>query len=88
MPEIKNADEIKDNKEQIGLVVLNTKKNVESMIANWVELSKNQKLCIYFVNPKTNEKWLIYPHTHNQITEKAALRRGIETMFSEITPYS
>lgn len=75
-------------KGQTGLVVLNTKRNVDFVIANWVEFAKCEKLCIYFVNPVSNEKWLLYPHTHDQITEKVALRRGLEALFAEVAPYA
>ena len=72
----------------LGLVVLNSKKNLNAVIENWTALSALKFLCIYFVNPATHDKWLLYPYTHNQITEKAALRKGLETMFAEVPPYS
>ena len=87
-PEIKDVAEILEKVTgSAGLVVLNTKKNVDAVIANWEKLSRIQGLCIYFVNPKANEKWLLYPYTHNQITEKPALRRGLESLFSMVAPY-
>jgi hypothetical protein len=87
-PEISNVDEIVQQAAgSSGLVVLNTKKNLDLVIANWDKLAKLKGLCIYFVNPKSNEKWLIYPFTHDQITEKPALRRGLESLFSMVPPY-
>lgn len=87
-PELLNVDEIiQQAAGSSGLVVLNTKKNLDSVIANWDKLAKLKGLCIYFVNPKSNEKWLIYPFTHDQITEKPALRRGLESLFSMVLPY-
>ncbi len=87
-PEILNVDEIVQQAAgSSGLVVLNTKKNLDLVIANWDKLAKLKGLCIYFVNPKSNEKWLIYPFTHDQITEKPALRRGLESLFSMVPPY-
>ncbi len=87
-PECSDADEIVEKSAgNSGLVVLNTKKNVDFVIANWDRLAKLQGLCIYFVNPKSNDKWLLYPYTHNQITEKPALRRGLESLFSMVAPY-
>ena len=71
-----------------GLVLLNTKKNVDTVISNWDKLSKLKGLCIYFVNPKVNEKWLLYPYTHDQITEKVALKQGLQTLFSTIPTYT
>ena len=87
-PELADVDEVVQKAAgNAGLIVLNTKKNVDAVIANWDKLSKLNGLCIYFVNPAANEKWLIYPFTHNQITEKPALRRGLESLFSMVPPY-
>ncbi len=87
-PEFSNADEVVEKAQSnAGLVVLNTKKNVNSVIASWDKLAKLKGLCIYFVNPNLNEKWLLYPYTHDQITEKPALRRGLESLFSMVPAY-
>ncbi len=87
-PELSNVDEIVQKAaNSSGLVVLNTKKNLDLVIANWDKLAKLKGLCIYFVNPKSNEKWLVYPFTHDQITEKPALRRGLESLFSMVPAY-
>ncbi len=58
--------------------------NTTFVVANWDKLSNLKGLCIYFVNPKLNEKWLLYPFTHNQITERSALKRGLESLFSMV----
>ena len=87
-PEFSNVDEVIEKAtNNAGLVVLNTKKNVDAVVASWDKLSKLKGLCIYFVNPSLNEKWLLYPYTHNQITEKAALRKGLESLFSMVPAY-
>ncbi len=84
-PELTDAGEIVEKANaNAGLVVLNTKKNVDFVVANWDKLSNLKGLCIYFVNPKLNEKWLLYPFTHNQITERSALKRGLESLFSMV----
>ena len=84
-PEFTNTDEIADK--AVGLVVLNTKKNLNFVISNWDTLSKLKGLCIYFVNPKSNDKWMLFPYTHDRITEKSALKRGLESLFSMVPPY-
>lgn len=72
-PELSNVDEVVEKSSgSAGLVVLNIKGNVDFVASNWEKLAKLKGLCIYFVNPKTNDKWLLYPFTHNQITEKPA----------------
>ncbi len=87
-PELSDAGEIVEKSAgSAGLVVLNTKKNVNFVVSNWDKLSKLKGLCIYFVNPEANEKWLLFPFTHDQITEKPALRRGLESLFSMVPPY-
>ena len=87
-PECVNADEVVEKAAgSAGLVVLNTKKNVDFVISNWSKLAKLKGLCVYFVNPNLNEKWLLYPYTHDQITEKPALRRGLESLFSMVPAY-
>jgi len=87
-PELLNVEEVLQKAAgSAGLVVLNTKKNVDAVLANWDKLAKLKGLCIYFVNPKANEKWLLYPYTHDQITEKPALRRGLESLFSMVPAY-
>ncbi len=88
-PEITDANEITEKATaSTGLVLLNTGKNLNFVISNWDKLSKLKGLCIYFVNTKTNEKWMLYPYTHEQITEKASLRRGLESVFAMTTPHS
>jgi len=87
-PELSNVDEVVGKASgNAGLVVLNTKKNVDFVVSHWDKLAKLKGLCIYFVNPNANEKWLLYPHTHDQITEKPALRRGLESLFSMVPAY-
>src|SRR3989304_8284668 len=87
-PEFVNVEEVVEKvTSNAGLVILNTKKNVDFVISNWDKLAKLNGLCIYFVNPKLNDKWLLYPYTHAQITEKSALRRGLESLFSMVPSY-
>lgn len=68
------------------LVVFNSRQNLEFLIANWQKFVLNPKLCIFFVNPESShdKKWIIYPQTHNSLIEPAALRQGLETLFSGV----
>lgn len=72
----------------ITIIALNTRKNVNFVISHWELLSKIKQLTIYFVHPTKNEKWILAPYTHNQITEKIALRKGLEALFSEVPTWS
>ncbi len=82
--DIGRLDSLKDK--HVVLVTANTKKNVEFLIANWDALSKYPHLSIYFVNPHSaiDKRWIIYPATHDRITERRALRKGLESMFSTV----
>jgi hypothetical protein len=83
-PELGDVSDVSVRDGPSVLAVLNSKRNLDAVIKNWDVLAKKKDLCIYFVNPETNDKWLLYPHTHNQITEKSALRRGLESLFAMV----
>jgi len=85
-PELGDVSDVSSRDGPCALALLNTKKNLDAVIKNWDVLAKKKDLCIYFVNPNSNDKWLLYPHTHNQITEKPALRRGLESLFAMVPP--
>jgi len=84
MPELADISEFKTLTGKTGLVILNSRKNLDFVITNWQVFSSLKDLCIYFVNTTVNEKWLLYPYTHNQITEKNALKRGLLSLFSMV----
>jgi len=77
-----------DSEKHFGLVVLNTKGNLDILVKNWKEFVKFKHLCVYFVNPssKLDKKWIIYPYTHNNICEKDALEKGLNSMFEMVEP--
>jgi precorrin-6B methylase 1 len=68
------------------LVVLNTHKNLEMVLDNWQALTKFPKLCLIFANPdsSTDKRWVIFPHTHDKITERKMLKFGLESLFSTV----
>lgn len=82
--DLSNLELLKDK--HVVIVTANTKENVEFLIANWDVLVKQPHLCIYFVNPNsaTDKRWIIFPATHERITERKALRKGIESLFSTV----
>ena len=67
----------------IVLVTANTKENFEFLIAHWTEFVQYPHLSVYFVNPNStmDKRWVIFPATHDQITERKALRKGLESLF-------
>jgi len=88
-PVIEDADKILnrfDTEGYFGLVIANTKGNFDILVKNWGKFVAVKHLCIYFVNPfsKLDKKWIIYPHTHNNICEKGALEKGLKSMFEMV----
>ncbi|MEM4247548.1 MAG: hypothetical protein QXR48_02890 [Candidatus Woesearchaeota archaeon] len=82
--DVSKLDSLKDK--HAIIVTANTKENVEFLITNWDALAKYPHLSIYFVNPNSalDKRWIIFPATHDKITERRALRKGIESMFSTV----
>ncbi len=87
LSDIAKLDALKDK--HAVLVTANTKVNVEFLISNWNVLAKFPHLCVYFVNPNssTDKRWVIFPATHDRITERRALRKGIESMYATVEPW-
>lgn len=83
-PQFDDIDEVVSREGPCALVVLNSKKNFAALLKAWGVLSAKKNLCVYFVNPKTSEKWLVYPYTHSQITEKSALEKGLQSLFDTV----
>ena len=81
-------DSLKDK--HIVLVTANTKDNAEFLIGHWAELVKYPHLCVYFVNPNSSmdKRWVIFPATHDKITERRTLRKGIESLYATVEPWS
>lgn len=78
------------NKEKhIITVVLNKKAHIELLLKEWDKLIEYTYLTIIFVNPHSSEekKWLIKPAVHNKITEKSALRSGIQSIAESVELY-
>jgi len=69
-----------------AVVCLNKKENLDFLIKNWDFFAKFQKVSILFVNLKTNERWIIYPSTHDSLTEREALKPGLNSLYQSITP--
>ena len=71
------------------LVVLNTHKNLDRLIEHWQALSQFPKLVVIFANPDSagEHRWLIFPHTHDKIAARKALRKGLESMFAMVDEY-
>ncbi|MEM4239717.1 MAG: hypothetical protein QXK08_00795 [Candidatus Woesearchaeota archaeon] len=87
LSDLSRLDSLKDK--HIVLVTANTKENAEFLISNWQELVKYPHLSVYFVNPNSSldKRWIILPATHDKITERKALRKGIESLYATVEPW-
>lgn len=73
---------LKDENGYYGIVTFNMKENIDVLVKNWNQLVKFKFLSVYFVNPwsNTDKKWIIYPYTHNRISDPASLIQGLDSM--------
>jgi hypothetical protein len=83
-PELNDEIFEKINEGFVTVVCLNKKENINFTVKNWEKLVKNPKFSMIFVHPKSSSKWIIFPHTHDKITEKSTLKLGLETMAAEV----
>ena len=88
VPEISSFDEIaqKAGDRAVCIVTYNTRHNLDRLVDGWSRLSALPKLSLIFANPKSSldQKWLIVPYTHEFVTEKASLKRGLKAMFDMV----
>lgn len=79
---------LKDH-ELCTLVVYNGRQNLDLVIKHWEKLVKFKRhFSVYFVNPfsKLDKRWVIFPWTHQLITDKAGLKPGLEALFITVDP--
>lgn len=71
-------------------VMLNNDANISWTVKNWAKLIQVKTLSIYFVNPfsEGDKRWIIFPHTHHQITEPEALELGLKSMAEVVSSIS
>lgn len=79
------VEEIEKDK-NIGIVMLNSKENLDFLIKKWSKLIKFEKLTLFFINPfsELEKKWFISPYIHNKICDKDSLNLGLKTMFETV----
>ena len=70
----------------ISIFCLNTRKNLDCLINNWEFFSKFKKLAILFINPNSakEKKWMLYPFTHNFISDKKTLVQGLKSIAENV----
>ena len=72
--------------EPVFVIVNNSKQSFNELVDHWNELKTFPKLCIVFVNPDSDleKKWLIYPYTHDRISDPQSLKLGLKTLFETV----
>ena len=66
------------------IICLNKKSNLDWLITNWSSLIDKDSLFI-FVNPSKSESWALHPKNHHIITDKAALKSGLLSLFESVS---
>jgi len=84
--DISNLIQKINNKAYVTIVTLNSKDNFNMVVKNWSKWVGFKFLNIMFVNPfsETDKKWIIFPHTHQKISDQSSLETGLKSMFSMV----
>ena len=77
-----------NNTDYFSIVTLNSKENFDNILKNWSKLINFKFLNIIFVNPfsELDKKWIIFPHTHDKISDESSLKSGLKSMFDMVEP--
>jgi fructose-1-phosphate kinase PfkB-like protein len=67
-------------------VCFNSKENIEFIIKKFDTL-KTKQVTFILVNLDANEKWLLHPKTHANITEPESVAQGLKTLYSSVGEY-
>lgn len=62
---------------------LNSRENLDFLVDNWEEFLQ-ENLSVLFVNPSFAQHWKVNPLLHDRITEQTSLRKGLESLFSQV----
>ncbi len=78
----KKVFDIEEDTERTTIVCRNEEENVDFMMQNWKEFTRHEYTVI-FVNPESNNKWIIQPHVHDRVADNEHLEEGLQTMFEQ-----
>jgi len=76
----------RDKTEKLSIVTLNKNTHIKVLLNEWDALSPYRGLTLTFANPdsSTDKRWIVKPYVHNSITERTALKTGIESIASNV----
>ena len=79
---------IMDGVQNPSIVMINSKDNIANLIKRWPQLIKYPKLSVYSINPfsEPDNKWILFPYTHHQISDSKSLGEGLKSMFETVKP--
>ncbi|MBD3310461.1 hypothetical protein GF351_04535 [Candidatus Woesearchaeota archaeon] len=80
----------KEKKEShIAVVVLNVHENLKVLLDEWKKVIGYPNLTVYFVNPdsENENRWVIYPYTHNMWCDVKSLKAGLISLFQTVEEY-
>ena len=91
VPVIKDIDSVMQrlgNNAYFSIVTLNSKENLGIILKSWNKLISFKFLSIIFVNPfsELDKKWIVFPYTHNKISDESSLESGLKSMFEMVEP--
>ena len=75
--------DIKEAEDKTIIITKNNKTNLKHLINNWKRYVKKE-ITIYFVNTKTNEKWVVNTKVHDFITDGKNLKKSLTSLSSAI----
>ncbi len=84
--DLKSYESIKTDRNLI-LVCLNSKDNIDFLVANWSNFIKNNSLNIYFINPKLeiDNFWMVNPKIHETVIESSKyLEKSLKVIYSSV----
>ncbi|HIG98773.1 TPA: hypothetical protein HA231_05110 [Candidatus Woesearchaeota archaeon] len=76
------------NENSTILFTLSNGSNITEVCNRWNVLSGIKGLLVVFTNPisTTDDKWLLKPHLHDKVCDRASLLRGLNAMAELVEP--
>lgn len=73
---------VTEAKDTFTVACLNTRRNLDFLVDHWDEFLQ-ENLSVLFVNPGIGQ-WKVSPLLHNSIADRSKLRKGLESLFSQV----
>lgn len=65
------------------IITKNLRKNVEYLLKHWALFAAQEGLKIVFANTTANEKWVLIPHSHDQLLDEGP-EKGLWALFEGV----